>query len=243
MKTYDIIAAIHATIGALALITFWTAAIARKGSPVHRKSGKIYLLAIAAVLLTGAPLAISRFFAGQITGGTFLSFLLVLTATSAWTSWRAIRDQKSWRNFVGPVYQLLMWSNLLAGLAVIYVALNIARDPQVIMLVFAGLGLLLFVNMYRFARKEPTDPRWWLGQHLGSMLGNGIATHIAFLSLGLPRLMPQIAGPGLQMMAWFGPVVVSAIAGVYLTRKYLKPRRVAVQKNPNQEGTLHVPRQ
>lgn len=227
MKTYDIIAACHASIGALALVTFWTAALARKGSPLHRKSGKIYLLAIAAVLATGVPLAVSRLIAGQISGGTFLSFLLVLTATSAWTSWRAIRDKASWQKFTGPIYRLLMWSNLVAGLTVIYVATQIAANAQVIMIVFAGIGLALFVSMYRFARHAPTDPRWWLGQHLGSMLGNGIATHIAFLSLGLPRLIPQIAGPHLQMMAWFGPVVISALAAVYLTRKYLKPRRNA----------------
>jgi hypothetical protein len=56
------------------------------------------------------------------------------------------------------------------------------------------------------------------------MLGNGIATHIAFLSIGLPKLLPMLAGPTLQNVAWLGPLVAASLAGIYLTRKYLPKR-------------------
>ena len=58
-------------------------------------------------------------------------------------------------------------------------------------------------------------------QHLRAMLGNGVATHIAFLSIGLPRLLPMLQGPVFQNLAWLAPLGVAAVAGVYLGRKYL----------------------
>ena len=51
------------------------------------------------------------------------------------------------------------------------------------------------------------QPRWWLAEHYGAMLGNGVATHVAFLSIGLPRLLPAIDGDALHYLGWFAPLV------------------------------------
>ncbi len=56
------------------------------------------------------------------------------------------------------------------------------------------------------------------------MIGNGVATHIAFLSIGLPKLLPMLAGPVLQNAAWIGPLTLSIFVGMYLKRKYLPTR-------------------
>ena len=57
------------------------------------------------------------------------------------------------------------------------------------------------------------------------MIGNGVATHIAFLSIGLPKLLPMLSGPVLQNLAWLGPLMLSIIAGIYLNRKYMPVRK------------------
>ena len=58
------------------------------------------------------------------------------------------------------------------------------------------------------------------------MVGNGIATHIAFLGIGLPRLLPGVDGTALHYLAWFGPLVVAVIAKLMLDRRWKpKPRR------------------
>ena len=49
----------HAGIGALALVSFWTAALARKGSQAHRYAGRVFLLAMLGILITALPLTIS----------------------------------------------------------------------------------------------------------------------------------------------------------------------------------------
>ena len=57
------------------------------------------------------------------------------------------------------------------------------------------------------------------------MLGNGVATHIAFLGLGLPRLLPMVDGTALHYVAWFGPLLVAVFAKPLLDRRFApKPR-------------------
>lgn len=217
----------HAGLGTLALITFWIAGLGRKGSPVHRAAGKVYLLAMTGLLVAAVPLAIGVLQRFPV-GGAFLLYLLVIVTTSMWTSWRALRDKRDWKRYTGPVFRGLMWANLASALAIGAVGLLVAKQMQLIIVAFSGIGLFAFVQMRRFLRAPPEDPRWWLREHLTGMLGNGVATHIAFLSIGLPKVLPMLAGPTLQNLAWLGPLVVAFLAGTYLARKYL-PKRPAPQ--------------
>ena len=116
---------------------------------------------------------------------------------------------------------------LACGLAIAAIGLLLAQQMQLIIVAFSGIGIISFVQMWRFSRCAPDEPRWWLRQHLGGMLGNGVATHIAFLSIGLPKILPMLAGPVLQNLAWLGPLAISFVAGTLLRRKYFPNRSVA----------------
>lgn len=216
---------LHVGLGTLALATFWTAGLSRKGSPTHRLAGKIYLLAMSGLLAAAVPLTASLAARNPV-AGAFLCYLIVITLTSVWTSWRAVQDKRDWARYTGPIYKALMWANLATGLVIAWLGLFITTQMAVIFVAFSSIGILSFVKMWRFSRRPPADPRWPLRQHLAAMLGNGIATHIAFLSIGLPKLLPMLAGPTLQNVAWLGPLVVASLAGVYLTRKFLPKRPV-----------------
>ncbi|TNJ33305.1 hypothetical protein [Arenimonas terrae] len=226
MSAYSILALLHAGLGTLALLAFWTAGLSRKGGPLHRAAGKLYLLAMSALLAVAVPMSGVVLVQRSQVGGAFLLYLLVITVTAVWLSWRAIRDRRDWARYTGPVYRGLMWLNLVSALAIAAIGLLLAKNMQLIIVAFAGIGLFSFVSMRRFARARPEDPRWWLREHLNAMLGNGVATHIAFLSIGLPKVLPMLAGPTLQNLAWLGPLVVAFVAGSYLTRKFL-PKRPA----------------
>ena len=60
-------------------------------------------------------------------------------------------------------------------------------------------------------------------EHYTAMLGNGVATHIAFLGIGLPRLLPAVDGTALHYAAWFGPLGAAVIAKWLLDRRW-QPR-------------------
>jgi hypothetical protein len=224
MSWYSSTALIHASIGTIALATFWVAGMSKKGSPVHKAAGKIYLLAMTGIIMSALPLALSMLLNKNPVGGSFFLYLLVITTTSVWCSWRAIRDKRDWASYVGSVFKILMALNFFSAVAIVLVAVMIPNDIQIILMAFSSIGMINAVKMFRFTRAAPADPRWWLGQHLGSMIGNGVATHIAFLSIGLPKVLPMLSGPVLQNLAWLGPLTLSIFAGIYLKRKYVPKR-------------------
>ena len=233
MATYDFIRMAHGLIGILALSAFWTAGFTRKGSPLHKASGKIYLLTMAGILLTACPLVLSMLLNGQQIAAMFFAYLIVITTTGVWNSWRAIKDKRDWARYTGPIYKFLMGLNGVSGLAVIYAGLSLAKQNAGIFIAFSLVGILSALKMWRFKRKPPNDARWWLKEHFGAMIGNGVATHIAFLSIGLPKLLPMLSGPLLQNIAWLGPLGLSIVAGFYLNRKYM-PVKISSVENRNE---------
>jgi phosphotransferase system glucose/maltose/N-acetylglucosamine-specific IIC component len=226
MSSFEIVRYVHVALGTLALVTFWSAGLARKGSPLHRASGKVYLAAMAVLLLAAVPLTVRVGMAGRTALAAFLGYLLLITGTACWKAWRAIRDKRDWARYAGGTFRALAGANLAGGAAIL--GLGVLQQ-QPIFMGFSLVGLLGGRAMLRFARQPPADPRWWLDEHLGATIGNGVATHIAFLAIGLPRLWPALSGSTGQMLAWLGPLVLATIARFWLARRYLPPRPRAVQ--------------
>jgi hypothetical protein len=226
MTLSQFFASLHGLIGVVALVSFWTAGLAAKGRPVHRAAGKIYLLAMVAMIVSALPLSWRVATHTHWAAGVFLFYLEVIVSTSVWASWRALRDKRDWAAYTGRVYHTLSWLNVASGLAVLLVGLFVTTQMRAIFVGFSMVGLLGGAAMLRFARKRPDNPKWWLEEHFGAMIGNGVATHIAFLSIGLPKALPMLAGPVLQNIAWLGPLTVAVIARVLLNRKY-RPKAVA----------------
>ena len=63
----------HIAAGSIALLTFWIAAIARKGSPMHKRIGKYYLMAMIGIVATALPMALVFWPAVALGIGIFLA--------------------------------------------------------------------------------------------------------------------------------------------------------------------------
>lgn len=221
MDIYGITKLVHYAIGISALVTFWTAALTRKGSPVHKLSGKIYLLSMVGIVVTAAVITAIGAWSKPGPVHMFLAYLLVITSTAMWLSWRAIRDKKNFAAYSGRVFVFLMVLNPVASLCVLAVGIQIGS------VLFSGFSLIGFftgTRMWLLRRRGPAHNLWWRSEHIEAMLGNGVATHIAFLSIGLKKVLPMLAGPGLDLVAWFGTPLVAVALGIWLSRKYGPPR-------------------
>ena len=205
MSAYTLFVALHVTSGTVALATFWLAAMLRKGSTAHVWVGRTYLLSMCGVIVSALPMVAQRIADGRWVAAVFLGYLVVLVATTVWLAWRAIRDKAAPARYLGAVYHALMVLNPVAG---------------ALLIGFSLVGLLVGVDMWRRRRVIPVQPRWWMQEHYGAMVGNGAATHIAFLAIGLPRLLPGASSGVLLYAAWFAPVVLSIAAKAWLDRKY-----------------------
>ena len=217
MPGYATFLALHIAAGTVALACFWLAVVLRKGSPMHRLAGRIYLLAMVLVIATGVALTVQFVLEGHTVSAAFLGYLLLLVSTTVWLSWRAIRDRAAPARYLGRAYQVLAIANPAVGVVILWLGLD--RGPP-LLAGFSLVGILLGVDMLRRRRTIPTQPRWWMEEHYGAMVGNGAATHVAFLAIGAPKLVPALQGPAWFYLAWFGPVVLSVVAKVWLDHRY-----------------------
>lgn len=217
MKSYELIRWTHVAAGTFALLGFWLNASLRKGSPLHRRVGQGYLLVMALVMATALPIAWQAFANDEPVRGTFLAYLVVITATPTWLAWRAIRDKHAFAAYTGRLYHVFAVGSIASGLAV----LGAGFYYRVALLAgFSLVGIVTGGLMLRFARSAVTRPRWWLREHYLAIGGCGVATHIAFLNIGLSRMLPESWSGTTQTLGWFGPLVISIIARAWLDRKY-----------------------
>ena len=220
---YHAVVLLHAAIGAIALLSFWSAALVRKGGPAHRFVGRVFLLAMCGIGVTALPMAAVRFVRGDTTGGVFLSYLLVITAAACARAWFAVQYKREPARYFGAWYRAAAVGNIALGAAVLLLGLT---RHNVVLAGFSIVGLALGWQMVGMTRRAP-PPRWSIIEHYRGMLGGGVATHVAFLGIGLARLLPAYAGTT-QMLMWFGPLLVSLIAGAWLKRRYETPRAAPV---------------
>ncbi len=217
MTAYAFSVALHVSAGTVALATFWLSALLRKGSRVHVWVGRAYLLSMCGVLASALPMVAQRIADGRWVAAVFLGYLVVLVATTVWLAWRAIRDKAAPARYLGAVYHALMVLNPVAGALALAAGL---QAGQPLLIGFSVVGMLVGFDMWRRRRAIPAQPRWWMQEHYGAMVGNGAATHIAFLAIGLPRLLPGASSGVLLYAAWFAPLVLSIAAKAWLDRKY-----------------------
>lgn len=222
MTLYRLFALLHLAAGTAALLAFWVAALSRKGSAPHRAAGRWHLRAMTTVLISAMPLAAVILTQRSIVLGMFLLYLFVLVGTSVFCGWRALRDKNDWHRYTGRIYRLLLGLNACSGLAAIALGAFFMPTLRAVTVIIGLLGLATALRMFLFLRRPPQSPRWWLGEHFTSMVQSGAGAHVAFLFFGLPKVLPALAGPGMQNLAWLTPIVLAGIAQPLLARTYLR---------------------
>jgi len=180
------------------------------------------------VIVSGVPLVLNLIERGQQIGALFLTYLLLLVGNACWTAWRAIRARRDRAAYYGGMYWFMAATVGLAGLGTI--ALGVKSGAPLLM-VFGSVGVLGGVGAVQSWRRAPNDPKWWLREHYGAMIGNGVATHIAFFSIGLRNAFPGVDPMLVQNLAWFVPLAGSVVAGVWLNRKYGRSRPAAIGRS------------
>jgi len=214
------IVVLHVLSGVVALCSFWVAGLAKKGSPLHLRAGKIYLSSMIGIVITALYLAASFFVAGKTVAAIFLSYLVLITATAMWLAWTAVRRKRDQARFRDRTYVAIALVNVVGGAIVFAFGVSIG---DALLMGFCWVGIVLGTQMLMRAWKPLAETKWWLREHIGATLGCGIATHVAFLGIGVNRLTAALPiNFDLGLLPWFGPVVVALVAGAWLDRKYLR---------------------
>lgn len=233
----------HIVAGSLALALFWGPMLAKKGSPLHRQTGRYYSYLlygvsmsgiISCVLVLAAPL---YFKAKLLKEGVdpqlvteniraFWSFLGLLSLLS----WVAIRqavlvlktglDRHLLKK---PLHLGAVGLLIPCGAYVLW--LGIARS-QPLFIVFSLLALASSLSTMRFIFRAEVTRMMLLREHISGMLGSAIAIYTAFAAFG-GRSVLGLSATG-QLVSWLLPSVIGVAFIVFYNRRYQQKTKTVV---------------
>lgn len=241
---------VHIAAGSIALILFWIPAIARKGGKTHIRAGWFYVACMSVVVVTAfamsglaftIPLAIrqvtralsstqlSDFLRSQRTFAIFLAYLAGVTLASGWQGIWAIETKRQPKTMRTPFSLALNAAVLLGGLIVLGLGIKYRSGP---LIGLSPIGPLIGAGNLRYLLRGPQSRMHWWYEHLGSMIGTGIAGYTAFLVFGGSRLFPSVARSQLYTVFWILPSLIG-VPVIFATVAYY-------QRKFNESGSAPV---
>lgn len=205
-ETIKIFIYIHAFFGGVGLITGIGSIIAKKGSPLHKKMGKLFSIGMISSSLISIPISwmpnhenLFLFLLGLFT------IYLVLAGNRAFTF--KTKEEADWTDKIISG-SMLLFSSIMVIIG-FYGVLNTTAF-SILFLFFGGFGLFLTIKDFQFYKNLERPKNAWLIAHIGKMIGALIASITAFIIAGL--------GIG-TLISWTLPTVLGTIYIIYWIRK------------------------
>lgn len=242
--TYQALLFIHVAVGFLSLILFWIPIIAKKGSPLHIRTGHWYAKVMYAVGFSAFALALmlmidpitfkfpnndfndelkAKYTAQMRTSGLFLlaiSTLVLVGVKHGLQSVRAKGNQALMRRADSLAINLAL---LAVGLWLGITAAG-GSPMSVLYYIFAALCAVTATNNLRFCLKHKVTRGEQIVAHIGGIVGAGIGSHTAFFVFGANRFLAELLTGYVGIVPWVLPGVVGTLLIFQQSRKY-RPRR------------------
>ncbi len=234
----------HITLGAVGLVVFWLPTLSKKGSSFHKRIGKIFVWTMFAISISGIIMSVlvlldpvgvrvpernlsqAESFSLKQQSREVAVFLLMLSMLVFVNVKQSILvlKVKSERNLLKTPSALAPIVILLAMGIIVGIVGIIIIQPLFIM--FSLLSIAISYGLLKYIFKKEIKQREWIIEHMGNILGVGIATYTAFFAFGGLRFFRQIFGSGLQIIPWVLPSIIGVLAIIYFSKKYRKKYRV-----------------
>lgn len=202
----------HILAGTVVLAAFWIAALAAKGSTVHRRGGRVYVLAMVALLALTLVMTAGMVLDGDPRRAMFNVYVSLISVASVWIAWSSIRWKNDIGRYLGWPYKAICIALFAYGGFVLSLAPRMPEPARVAMVfAFAVLGLGIATAMAWRWWKRADSPRWWLAEHLTGMGINFAATHASFSILAGGSVFPALKDPWTRtgiLAAWMVSALV-----------------------------------
>ena len=223
---------VHVAFGAIGLFAFWVPVFAKKGAVNHVRFGKIFvwsayiLLAAAAIALTTRVIDLQQQGLGPSDQPTLFAFIVFLGYLTLVTFVIVRYGMQVLRHKADPVAMQswltvgLSYVAIFASAAVILYALLLDPPNKILLFALSPIGIGNGIGQLRYMKAVSLSRRAWMYEHIGAMLGAGIAFHTAFAVFGSSRLFDIELTGWLQIVPWVAPAVIGIPAIVLWTRHY-----------------------
>ena len=204
---------IHAFFGAIGLLAGSLSFIVKKGSKLHKMSGKWFTIGMLASSGLSIPIASMPGHENPflVMIGLFTIYMVIVGNRSLrFKKRKTLADKTDWGI-----------SGLMAVISLVMLSAGLLKSGEiaVLFLFFGGIGFVLCLMDFNFLRNPHKTKTGWLVQHIGKIVGAYIASVTAFL----------VAGTHLSGLAvWILPSVIGNTAIIYWILKVrgvkFKPR-------------------
>ena len=232
---------VHVAFGFFGLIAFWIPIFAPKGRGLHVRAGKVFLFSAYIVTVSAFTVAALSFLSPFGTHPelrvadpvelaaamaelrmieAFLAYLAIITLASVHHGVRAMQNRRDPTAIATPFHTTVNGLSILAGLGMLVLGLTSSSDARWIFVALSPIGVIGGRSALRYARRPKDEPMAHWFEHMGGMIGGGIAFHTAFAVFGIQRFIEYSLAGWLGILPWVTPAIVGTIGLAIWQRRY-----------------------
>lgn len=220
---------LHVVAGFVGLAAFWVPVLSRKGGVNHVRFGRIFEWCGYIVLLAAGINVSVAIVGGLIKGvsisssgfafAVFLGYLAFVTFVILRHGVGVLRTKRDPAQLNTLLNRCLAYGSIAASVALIAYAVSVRPDNFIILLALSPIGLGAR-SIVRYLKGVGLSRREWMYEHIGAMLGAGIAFHTAFAVFGSARLIEMPFDGWARVLPWVLPAAIGIPASILWTRHY-----------------------
>ena len=225
---------IHVIGGFIGLFLYWIPILSKKGSPLHKKVG-IFWVWLARLVLATAFIGVLMYIPKLLADGKtpfsdpdsyaflmFLGYLSIVTYIVTMFAVEVLKHKTDVSALATPLMKSLAYLSILLSVWIVFFALVYKPQTMIVLLALSPVGFTTGWGMLNYMKAKKISKRAWLYEHLGSMIGAGIAFHTAFAVFGMSRLFDIGLTGAWAVIPWILPTVVGIPASIIWRRHYQK---------------------
>lgn len=224
----------HISFGFVGLAAFWVPIFARKGAKNHRFYGKIFKYC-AYVVLYAALASVALHLGDGLSRGVtpasnpsqyaflfFLGYLAIVTLVGLRHGMQVLQQKKDITTLDTAANRNMAWLSILASVAIIGYAIYFKPSSMIVLLALSPIGFGTGFGILKAIRGKLPEKKAWFYEHMGAMMGTGIAFHTAFAVFGSSRLFDLGLEGFVAVIPWILPALIGIPGNIIWTNHYKK---------------------
>jgi hypothetical protein len=222
----------HVVAGFTGLAAFWVPIVARKGGVNHRRFGKIFKYC-AYVVLYAAIVSVALHLQDGLSRGVtpadhpaqygflfFLAYLAIVTLVGLRHGMQVLQSKTALPSLNTALNRGFAWLSIVSSVALIGYALYFQPSNMIVLLALSPVGFGTGFGILKAIKGKRPEKKAWFYEHMGAMIGTGIAFHTAFAVFGSTRLFDLGFEGFIAIIPWITPALIGIPGNIIWTNHY-----------------------
>ncbi len=239
----------HVAAGFVGLAAFWVPIFAHKGGVNHRFFGKIFKYC-AYIVLGGAMISVVLHGVMGISEGAgprsspsgfaflvFLGYLALVTFIGMRHGLQVLENKKDITAMNLSNNRMMAWLAISASATLIIYNIYYQPPNMIVLFALSPIGFGIGSGILKAIKGKRPEKKVWFYEHMGAMIGTGIAFHTAFAVFGSARIFDLGLEGWVAVMPWILPALIGIPGTVIWTRYYKRKFNDFGNNSAAQAGT------